>query len=407
MKIVGISKKQRKLIIYDERQYYDGKDYYDTDKEEIKRWSFTNSYKSKYIPIKKDENKTFEECFTEFVEKANTLRTLSLIDGKNAIINLYKTGSDTQTAKTMFYDYCNSQNIKPDPITALECTFIKKASIGALIYSNNDYEGPAYEYDFNSMYPSIMRDDKFKIPIKEGVIKTLSKEEFENMKSTFFCYGIYRCKITSIKPNTTDRQLIRFNHENYYTTQDLRLAKTIGLQIDIIEEDNNMLYYSKDALISGKKLFSYYVDTLYELKKKDKRFKLILNCLWGLLCKDKKTTLRIDLNADTDIDLNTDEVVILSQIIQNNKLIIEYEYITKSSYVCDFARMKPFILSSARLKLSSIINPYVDNIQKIHTDGILSDIKLDVVLGDKIGDLRFDGYRENVKIFNVNKVVDI
>ena len=71
------------------------------------------------------------------------------------------------------------------------------------------------------------------------------------------------------------------------------------------------------------------------------------------------------------------------------------------------ATLQPFILSSARLKLSSIINPYVDNIQKIHTDGILSDIKLDVVLGDKIGDLRFDGYRENVKIFNVNKVVDI
>ena len=86
----------------------------------------------------------------------------------------------------MFYDYCNSQNIKPDPITALECTFIKKASIGALIYSNNDYEGPAYEYDFNSMYPSIMRDDKFKIPIKEGVIKTITKDEFEKMKKTFF-----------------------------------------------------------------------------------------------------------------------------------------------------------------------------------------------------------------------------
>ena len=30
MKIAGISRKQRKLIIYDEHQYYDGKDYYDT-----------------------------------------------------------------------------------------------------------------------------------------------------------------------------------------------------------------------------------------------------------------------------------------------------------------------------------------------------------------------------------------
>ena len=85
------------------------------------------------------------------------------------------------------------------------------------------------------------------------MIKTLSKDELEKMKSTFFCYGIYKCKITSIKPNKTDRKLFRFNHENYYTTQDLRLAKMIGLQIDIIEEENNMLYYSKDTLISGKK----------------------------------------------------------------------------------------------------------------------------------------------------------
>ena len=84
MNIAGISRKQRRVIIYDEFRYYDGKDYHETTKEEIKKWSFLNSFKSKYIPIKKDDDKTFEQCFTEFVEKANTLRTLSLIDGKNA-----------------------------------------------------------------------------------------------------------------------------------------------------------------------------------------------------------------------------------------------------------------------------------------------------------------------------------
>ena len=90
------------------------------------------------------------------------------------------------------------ENIKPEPITQQESIFIKNASIGALIYSNNDYEGPAYEYDVNSMYPSIMRDDKFKIPIKEGEIKTLSKKEFEKMKKTFFCYGIYTVSYTHL-----------------------------------------------------------------------------------------------------------------------------------------------------------------------------------------------------------------
>ncbi len=69
--------------------------------------------------------------------------------------------------------------------------------------------------------------------------------------------------------------------------------------------------------------------------------------------------------------------------------------------------MKPSLLSSARLKLSSIMHAYVDNIVKRHTDGFMSDTKLDIVLGDDIGNIRYDGYRPNVKIINVNKVVDM
>ena len=37
-KVAGISRKQRKLIIYDEHQYYDGKDMFDTNKEDIRKW---------------------------------------------------------------------------------------------------------------------------------------------------------------------------------------------------------------------------------------------------------------------------------------------------------------------------------------------------------------------------------
>ena len=63
---------------------------------------------------------------------------------------------------------------------------------GALIYSNNTYVGPIYNsYDIISFYPSIMRCDKFKIPIKQWIFKTLSVSEFEKFKNTFFPYGIY------------------------------------------------------------------------------------------------------------------------------------------------------------------------------------------------------------------------
>ncbi len=144
------------------------------------------------------------------------------------------------------------------------------------------------------------------------------------------------------------------------------------------------------------------------MKQKDKRFKEILNCLWGLLCKNKITTLRLDMDKECNIDLDTDEVEILSQCIKGNFMIIEYEYINKSSFVCDFARMKPFLLSNARLKLSELIYNHIDNIHKIHTDGFISSIELSKsLLGDDIGNLRFEGYRKNVKIFNVNKIIDI
>ena len=58
------------------------------------------------------------------------------------------------------------------------------------------------------------------------------------MKNTFFCYGIYKCKISSEQPN----KLFRFNKLNYYTTQSLRHAKLLGLNIELVEEKDNFLY---------------------------------------------------------------------------------------------------------------------------------------------------------------------
>ena len=189
-----------------------------------------------------------------------------------------------------------------------------------------------------------MRDDKFKIPIKPGIIKTLSKDEFDKMKSTFFSYGIYRCKITSEKPT----KLFRFNKNNYYTTQDLRNATLLKLNIAFIDVENNFLHYPPNTLISGKNLFKWFVDTLYELKTKDKRFKEILNSLWGVLVQMKKTRLVIDINKESDINLNTDEIEILSQVIEKDKCIIEYMFKNKSCFKTHFGRFKPFILSQCK-----------------------------------------------------------
>ena len=406
MKITGISNKQRKLIIYEDTKYYDGKEYHETTKDKLHEMIFSKSYTSKYIPIKKDEDKTFEQSFNDFVKTANALRkaSLGLCEDGEALINFYKTGNSIQTAKTIFFNFCNKENIKPEQITDIEYEFINNSSTGALIYADKDYEGPVYEYDINSFYPSIMRSDKFKIPIKQGEIKTISKIDFDKMKSTFFNYGIYKCIITSEKTN----KLFRFNKLNYYTTQSIRHAQLLGLNIELVEEENNFLYYSKNTLIQGNKLFGYFVDTLYKLKKENpklKEFKEILNCLWGLLSKQKKTTIVIDLNKPSDIDLDTTKINILSQIMEGDKITITYQY-KNNNFVNNFARLKPFLLSQGRLKLVELLHEYKDNIKQIHTDGFKTDIKINFDLGVEIGELRYEGNR-NVKIINVNKIVDV
>ena len=177
MKITGVSVKQRKLIIYENFTYFDGKEYHETSKEKLHEMLFSKSYTSKFIPIKKHEDKTFEQSFKDFVKSANLLRKASLGLGENgeSLVNFYKTSNSIQTAKTIFFNYCNKEKIVTEPITDQEYQFIKNSSIGALMFSNNGYTGPIYEYDINSFYPNIMRSDKFKIPIEQGEIKTLSK----------------------------------------------------------------------------------------------------------------------------------------------------------------------------------------------------------------------------------------
>jgi len=407
MKITGISSKQRKLIIYEDTKYYDGKEYHQTTKEQLHEWIFSKSYTSKYIPIKKHEEKTFEQTFKDFVKTANALRKASLGLGEEneSLVNFYKTGNSIQTAKTIFFNYCNKEKIKPEPITDQEYEFINNSTTGALMFGNNGYTGPVYEYDINSFYPNIMKSNQFKIPIKQGEIKTLSKIEFEKMKNTFFCYGIYKCKISSEQPN----KLFRFNKNNFYTTQSLRHAKLLGLNIELIDEKDNFLYYSKDTLIQGNKLFGYFVETLYKLKKENpnlKEFKEILNCLWGLLSKQKKTSIVIDMNEPSDIDLDTDKINILSQVLEGDKITITYQY-KNNNFVYDFGRMKPFLLSQGRLKLCELLVNHIENIEQVNTDGFKSSKKLDIECGDGIGELRYEGERQNVKIINLNKVIDV
>jgi hypothetical protein len=59
----------------------------------------------------------------------------------------------------------------------------------------------------------------------------------------------------------------------------------------------------------------------------------------------------------------------------------------------------PFLISKGRKIISDIIKPHEKICIKCHTDGIiLSEEPKGIKYGNKLGDLVFEGYFENIKI---------
>jgi hypothetical protein len=144
--------------------------------------------------------------------------------------------------------------------------------------------GEGNEYDINSAYPNIYMKQNFLIPLKERGFKTITQQEFEEMKSKYFKYGIYRCRIIG-----ADERLFDINYKNYYTHFDLTRAKELGYKIELLNESLNFLSYDgKDKKINGCHLFEKFVKELVEMKEEYPEFKdplkRLLNSIWGVLC---------------------------------------------------------------------------------------------------------------------------
>ena len=193
-RVTGCSNKKRKPLIYDPKTLdcFDGFKHFKATKQQISEWSILRSYKSQYVPVKKEPNDSFEIAYNNFVELADQLICYS--DNQ---INLYKTGTIERARMSYFFKLFNKTAIDIEPITAEETRWINLCDHGQLYYKDKNYEGKAYSYDINSMYMAMMSSVNFKMPIKPGTLKKLSVGDFEKLQTHFFECGIYRVKIQS------------------------------------------------------------------------------------------------------------------------------------------------------------------------------------------------------------------
>ena len=174
-------------------------------------------------------------------------------------------------------------------------------------------------------------------------------------------------------------------------------AKKHGYQIDMIDDEQpNFLYYSKECNVIASHIFRPFTTQLYTLKTKKIMYaKRILNILWGALAQRK--IKKIIVEPKTELILEFDDDITSIKNCRTGNIKIE-SVSANDSFMTNFARFAPFITSRGKQLITDIIAIDKNNIVHCVTDGIICKTKLELVTGNIIGDLKYEGYCPNINI---------
>ena len=399
LKVTGISKYYDKVVMIYDTQILDNGNFraYSVNGEtEITKDDRDLYYSNlNYLLVNMDKSYESPKAYHEYYTKtAKQLKKET--DGK---INMFRTGGWTKTSIHLLYSFLNQKNIVPEKIEKYECPFI--LNCGGPFRLAKKFNGKLHKYDYRSYFPSVYSSEHLMIPIKAGILQTITQKEMEDW--TNFKRGIYKCRIEEPKGNL--KHLIHISQENLYTHYELTYANSKGLQITMIDEPDNFLHYPADHCLKGSQVFGQYAKYLYELKEKNiEGAKVLLNYIWGALVKGNVRQIVFDERKD-DFDklVNLDKVEVLNTCpIDRNRMRITTVG-RERFFDNNLARMKPFLLSKCRLQMSKTIEPYINNVYYSHTDSVLSDIKLPFFDTKTMGGIKYEGQTDaNGWIKNAN-----
>jgi uncharacterized protein YuzE len=248
-----------------------------------------------------------------------------------------------------------------------------------------------------------MINNYFQLPLEQGEAKRINPDEFKQQK--YFSYGIYRAKV-HIKQSNNNFKLFKINKNNYYTHYDLTLAKELGFEIELIYDNEfNFYYYSKEKLIKSKLLFGQFVSKLYDLKSnKIDGAKDIMNSLWGSLSQRNKYNKIV--NDDIELTIPDQGEIIGFSCTRAGDLKIKYNSNRNKLFKRDEGRWSCFFTSFTRMQIARQLQPYVDNIVRIQTDGFILNRNIDINLdfGPNIGQWKKE-YEKEIQINAVNDII--
>ena len=370
---IAHEEKQPLFYFYDNKgiyHIYNGDDFseieldtYITMKADIRKNPRTTSHF--LLPAKSKE--TMEQEYNAFVKDADDIR-----DKTKGLVNIYKCqGKYTMAIRRLFFNY--SRCFECEGITEHESKYIDKAFMGGLIWGHKKVHlEDAYCYDFNSMYSHVMCSYSF--PLQEGKFHRLDILE-DSIK-----YGIYRCNVSN-----ADKRLFKTNKFNFYTHIDLKRARELKYDIELIhdEQPNALIYQS--GKVYGTQLFKPTIDQLYPHKGTTPAIKKLLALFWGSLVK--RWTYLVN-TKDKDVNIKDGREMIFITRRKDYHLVKCQR--TNNRYEFDYARVAPFITAQARYLVSKQMEEHIDSIHRCHTDGFIADKKLSIPLSRDLGKIKLE-----------------
>ena len=379
----SFTNKPKNPIVYQEDginnivRIYDGKSIQSTTIPELRKLqSKALSGKWCYVPVSKDRNTGKYESLEEAYKRIHEERNILLEESKKIglSIDLFMHNASYKKTALWLFERLSIAVPANELLDPIEAKWISDTMMGGVIWADNDWKGNARQYDITSLYPSIQQQSSLTFPIGKGKLQTL--KDFINHRG-YSLYGIFRAKV---EYKEEMKSLFRYSYHNKYTHIDLIRAKKLGLEVKLIQDAlPNALVYEAKTRISGNIIFGEYVNFLFKLKNKggvvSRVAKRILNTLWGALCQRNKTYHTI--SAD-DSPFDFPEGKMLESIIPVNDKQWVLQFSNPGNlFKGEYPRIAPFILAQGRKVVSQNIEPYKDQVRRVHTDGFILEEKSD------------------------------
>jgi hypothetical protein len=312
----------------------------------------------------------------------------------------YKTHSSNIEAIINMRKVMNDEH---DDIDIVEDKWFKGCFNGGLQFCKpGTYD--CYGYDFSNYYASILGGTDFQIPSKRGHEKQIDKFTLKNNLLSI-SPGFYRVKITC--DNDDVKKVFNFSKNHIYYSHYLKFAYNelkdkfnMKFQLILDGEPNAYVYEYKD-FVKTRSIFRYWYDDIVSLKNqlpKNILVKMISSSAWGHLSRrHKKIVKEVDL---TDEMGYTDEYKYkIIDVGINEDGSLYYKVIDVQKPYKYNLRLKPFITCFGRIQTAKIALENLDNVIRIHTDGIVFDKPMTMDLPNFIPEKKTTG---RIQFNNVN-----